>query len=59
MMESADRQKSISGDVSNELGKISGESGEIRESIAEVVDINSRLGKIVELLKTEFGKFRT
>ncbi len=59
MMESADRQRSISGEVSGELQKISGESVDIRASIGEVVDINGKLGRIVELLKTEFGKFRT
>ena len=59
MMNNSTSVKSVSNSVSEKVASISDESVDITNAIEGVVDITEKLSNIVEVLDTEFGKFRT
>ena len=58
MMDSAEGIREISGEVAGDMGRIGSESNEIKQAVNGIVEINSRLAGIVEVLNSEFGKFK-
>lgn len=59
LMNSANSVKSNAQEVFREIEKISGESDEIKLSITYLIELNNKLNKVVEILKTDFGRFTT
>ncbi len=59
MMENSSSVKAVSTSVSEKVASITDKSSGITSAIEGVVTTTEKLSEIVELLNTEFGKFRT
>ena len=58
MMDSAEGIREVSSEVAGDMGRIGTESNEIKQAVNGIVEINRQFVGIVEVLKSEFGKFK-